>query len=193
MSAEKGTLTSTVPVLNGPNYQTWEPLMKAYLQGNDTWFAIIGKVIVLSYPGKTVTRKLSDGSEESKTIPDESKTPTNVDEFKVWAKENYKALGKINLRLHESIRYKYSSIEIAKHLWEKLKDEFGKPGIAATYHEFKGALSTNLPENTNPSPRLTSCWDILDEWLTLSVLFQNISSASSSSPSFHQPWTTWPR
>ena len=46
------------------------------------------------------------------------------------------------------------TIEIAKNLWEKLKDEFGKPGIAATYHEFKGALSTNLPENANPSTAL---------------------------------------
>jgi len=154
MSAEKTTLTSTVPVLNGLNYQTWEPLMRAYLQGNDVWFAIVGDVITLQYPGKTITRKLADGTEESKVVPDDTKTPVNIDEFKVWAKENYKALGKINLRLHESIRYKYSSIEIAKHLWEKLKDGFGKPGIPATYHEFKGALSTNLPENANPSTAL---------------------------------------
>jgi len=35
-----------------------------------------------------------------------------------------------------------------------VQDEFGKPGIAATYHEFKGALSTNLPENANPSAAL---------------------------------------
>ena len=87
-------------------------------------------------------------------VPDKAKTPNNVDKFKGWAKENYKALGKINLRLHKSIRYKYSSVEIARNLWEKLKDEFGKPGIAATYHEFKGALSTNLPENANPSTAL---------------------------------------
>jgi len=154
MSSEKTTLASTVPVLNGPNYQTWEPLMRAYLQGNDVWFAIVGDVIILQYPGKTITRKLADGTEESMVVPNEAKTPVNIDEFKAWAKENYKALGKINLRLHESIRYKYSSIEIAKHLWEKLKEEFGKPGIAATYHKFKGALSTNLPENANPSTAL---------------------------------------
>jgi len=154
MSSEKTTLASTVPVLNGPNYQTWEPLMRAYLQGNDVWFAIVGDVIVLEYPGKTVTRELADGTKESMVVPNKDKTPNNVDEFKSWAKENYKALGKINLRLHKSIRYKYSSIEIAKNLWERLKDEFGKPGIAATYHEFKSALSTSLPGNTNPSTAL---------------------------------------
>jgi len=153
MSSEKTTF-STVPVLNGPNYQTWEPLMRAYLQGNNVWFAIVGDVVVLEYPGKTITRKLSDGTEESMVVPDKAKTPNNIDEFKGWAKENYKALGKINLRLHELIRYKYSSIEIAKNLWDKLKDEFGKPGIVAIYHEFKGALSTNLPENGNPSTAL---------------------------------------
>jgi len=128
--------------------------MRAYLQGNDVWFAIVGDVIVLQYPAKTISRKLSDGTEESMVVPDKDKAPVNIDEFKVWAKENYKALGKINLRLHKSIRYKYSSIEIAKNLWDKLKDEFGKPGIAAIYHEFKGALSTNLPENGNPSTAL---------------------------------------
>jgi len=154
MSSEKTTLASTVPVLNGPNYQTWEPLMRAYLQGNDVWFAIVGDVIVLQHPAKTISRKLSDGTEESMVVPDKDKAPVNLDEFKSWAKENYKALGKINLRLHESIRYKYSSIEIAKTLWDRLKDEFGKPGITAIYHEFKGALSTNLPENGNPSTAL---------------------------------------
>jgi len=97
MSTEKTTLASTVPVLNGPNYQIWEPLMRAYLQGNDVWFAIVGDIVVLRYPAKTITRKLSDGTEESKLVPNESKTPDNVDEFRAWAKENYKALGKINL------------------------------------------------------------------------------------------------
>ena len=125
--------------------------MKAYLQGHDQWFAIAGNIVVPEFPGKTITRKDKDGNDKSTIVPDTAKDPANYDDFKAWTKENYKALRNINLRLDEAIRYKYQGEEIAKHLWDKLKEEFGNPGITATYHEFKGALSTNLPNDANLS------------------------------------------
>ena len=41
--------------------------------------------------------------------------------------------------------------EHASSIWEALEKEYGKPGIAAIYQEFTGAMTTVIPDNSNPS------------------------------------------
>jgi len=68
-----------------------------------------------------------------------------------WDKTNIKALGNIQLRLHHSISFKFKEVMVAGILWEQLKDIYGSPGILSIYTEFKQAIETKIPENSDPS------------------------------------------
>jgi len=68
-----------------------------------------------------------------------------------WDKTNMKALGNIRLRLHHSIAFKFKEVLIAGTLWEQLKDSYGSPGVLSIYAEFKQAIETRIPDNSDPS------------------------------------------
>ena len=141
-----------VPVLKGAaNWQSWEPLMKAFLMGQGQWFILTIPAVLPEWQKVKEVYVDKDGDTKERSVEDRSLPPDNLDEYKSWSADNWKALGNINLRLDPAIRYKYSSIEKSGDLWATLKAEFGKPGIAATYHEFKTALNLLLPENSDPS------------------------------------------
>ena len=146
------SLLNMVPVLKGAsNWQAWEPLMKVFLMGQGQWFVITVPAVNPEWQKVKETFTDKDGETKERLVKDRTAPPDNIDEYKSWSADNWKALGNINLRLDPAIRYKYSSIEKSANLWVTLKAEFGKPGIAATYHEFKTALSLSLPENSDPS------------------------------------------
>ena len=70
---------------------------------------------------------------------------------KKWDKTNMKALGNIRLHLHHSIFFKYKEVLVAGTLWEQLKDSYGSPGILSIYAEFKQAIETKIPDNSDLS------------------------------------------
>jgi len=39
---------------------------------------------------------------------------------------------------------------VAGTLWESLKDSYGSPGVLSIYAEFKQAIETKIPDNTDP-------------------------------------------
>jgi len=142
---------TSLPILNGPNYQEWAFKMKSYLMSQKQWLIVADKYPPKpDFPEKTVTG--SDG--KPKNVPNEDATPNNVDELKAWGETNYQALGSIQLRLTDSIGYKYRAEEVARNLWLILEKDYGSPGIAATYTEFKGAMATFIPEHADPTPAL---------------------------------------
>ena len=148
-----------VPVLRGAaNWQSWEPLMKAFLMGQGQWFILTIPAVTPEWQKVKEVYVDKDGDTKERSVEDRSLPPDNVDEYKSWSADNWKALGNINLRLDPAIRYKYSAIEKSGDLWATLKSEFGKPGIAATYHEFKTALTLSLPENSDPSRPEQTIW-----------------------------------
>jgi hypothetical protein len=79
---------------------------------------------------------------------------TNDEQVEKWEETNAKALGNICLRLNPSIQYKHRDEFNAEVLWEALKLEYGKPGITATYLEFKHAIETRIPDNADPTAAL---------------------------------------
>jgi len=68
-----------------------------------------------------------------------------------WDETNMKALGNIRLRLHHSIAFKFKETTVAGTLWDSLKDSYGSPGVLSIYAEFKQAIETKIPDNTDPS------------------------------------------
>ncbi|KAF9225102.1 hypothetical protein BS17DRAFT_650001, partial [Gyrodon lividus] len=40
----------------------------------------------------------------------------------------------------------------ASSIWSSLKEEYGTPGVATTYAEFKAMLDTPIPSHEHPTP-----------------------------------------
>jgi len=147
------SLTQLVPVFNGTNYMTWGPAMKNYLLSQGQWRnAIIKPFPKRIYPQKEVITKGPEGGDDVVTLKDDvTQNPLNYDDIESWIENNNKARGNIMLRLHSVIAEKFYAEEHASSIWEALEKEYGKPGIAAIYQEFMGALTTNIPNNSDPS------------------------------------------
>jgi len=155
------TLMSLVPVLNGSmNWQAWRPMMMNYLLSQGQWKVIQNKFPAPDYETKTTTIKLG----ETETTEDTSKPPKNQSEIDIWFDINHKALGNIMLRLHPTIATTVLNLlqktvkentdintMFASLAWEYLEKTYGKPGIAATYKELKGAMDVVIPRNTDPT------------------------------------------
>ena len=45
---------------------------------------------------------------------------------------------------------------MAKEMWEKLVETYGKPGPTMAFVELKKALNVTIPENANPSPAINA-------------------------------------
>ena len=147
------TLTQLVPVFNRTNYMTWGPAMKSYLLSQGQWHNTIIKPLPdRIYLQKEVIIKGPEGGDDIVMLKDDlSQTPLNYDGIESWIENNDKARGNIMLRLHNVIAEKFYAEEHASSIWETLEKEYGKPGIAAIYQEFAGAMTTIIPDNSDPS------------------------------------------
>jgi len=110
-------------------------------------------------PGFNASTTKSAG--KSKDEPEQTAVETTDDyteKYEIWEEKaekwdetNVKALGNIRLRLHHSITFKFKEEMVAGTLWDKLKDAYGNPGILNIYTEFKQAIETKIPDNSDPS------------------------------------------
>jgi len=151
MSNSANAILATIPHLSGPNYSVWAPIMEAYLSSQGQWRILFRTAPHPEYPTHTIVKQDEKGKDVTVTKPDTSADPINEEAIEKWEDINSRARGNINLRLHSAIVYKYKGIYDAGILWNTLKAEFGQPGIAATYKEFKAAIDLTIPENSDPS------------------------------------------
>jgi hypothetical protein len=142
------SLTTLIPVLSGPNYQSWAPLMTSFLMSQGQHWILKKICPTIGTIQKIVTTKDKDRTETSQTIT----IYTNEEEYEEWQNTNGKAVRNIRLRLHHTIQYKYRDETDTGSLWDKLEKEYGNSGIIAIYLKFKAALETRIPDNANPSP-----------------------------------------
>jgi len=131
----------------------WGPAMKNYLLSQGQWRNTIIKTLPKrKYPQIEVVTKNPSGGDNIITFKDDlSQDPLNFEDIKSWIENNDKARGNIMLRLHSVITEKFYVEEYASTIWETLEKEYGKPGIAAIYQEFMGAMTTLIPNNSDPS------------------------------------------
>ncbi|KAF9225540.1 hypothetical protein BS17DRAFT_652485, partial [Gyrodon lividus] len=69
-----------------------------------------------------------------------------------WNHHNTQAIGNLCLCLAPNILAKVLSKTTASSIWSSLKEEYGTPGVAATYVEFKAMLDTLIPLHEHPTP-----------------------------------------
>ena len=140
------SLTTLVPVLSGPNYQIWSTAMKSFLMSQGQWR-------ILSRPCPMDITINKDGNPlESDKMPSESAVEENKEKIENWEDDNQKAVGNIMFRLAPQIQGNLMSetMDGAGLLWAHLEKHYGKPGIIATYLEFKAAMDIKIGENEEP-------------------------------------------
>ena len=127
--------------------------MKNYLLSQGQWRnAIVKPLPERNYPQIEVTTKGPDGGDDIITLKDDlSQDPLNLEDIDSWIENNDRARCNIMLRLHNIITEKFYAEEHASTIWEALENEYGKPGIATIYLEPTGAMTTTIPDNSDPS------------------------------------------
>jgi len=159
------TLNTFVPVLDGTNYQQWAAAMQLFLMSQGQWRVITKNAPLPKYENATpvepikaddntvdvqATRRTQVAADQAAMLSE----PTNQDALDEWEELISKAVGNIRLRLHHTIAYQYNAEDDTANLWQSLLTKYGQPGISRTYLEFKGAMDTNIPNNSDPSPSL---------------------------------------
>ncbi|KAF9220856.1 hypothetical protein BS17DRAFT_848149, partial [Gyrodon lividus] len=69
-----------------------------------------------------------------------------------WNHHNTQVISNLHLCFTPNILVKVLSKTTASSIWSSLKEEYGTPGIAATYGEFKAMLDTPIPSHEHPAP-----------------------------------------
>jgi len=125
------TSITSVPVLNGINYQRWAVSMQSYLENQGLWQCILSTPPLPFY---------MDGSSVA----------VNADRILEWELRNIKAVGNIRLSLHHAIMYKFMNEESATALWGLLQKEYGQPLGSETSTEPRKAIENSQPTSQNP-------------------------------------------
>ena len=131
------SLTILVPVLQGPNYTSWAPMMQSFLMSQGQWR------VITNPPPKAVETSPATNTKETEI--------SNQDDINAWWELNTKALSNMRLHLHHTIQYNQRDSVTAAQLWETLEANYGKPGMASIYLELKSAFDTPIPANSGPS------------------------------------------
>ncbi|KAF9228754.1 hypothetical protein BS17DRAFT_690997, partial [Gyrodon lividus] len=80
---------------------------------------------------------------------EEDDNTTNITK---WNHHNTQAISNLCLRLAPNILAKVLSKTTTSSIWSSLKEEYGTPGVAATYTEFKAMLDMLIPSHEHPAP-----------------------------------------
>ena len=119
-------------MLDGSNWAIWNQQMTSYLMSQ-------GLYRILAQP---CPKEVKDAT---------TKEVLNEEAINKWEEANSKAVGSIRLRLHGSIAYKHRATIYASTLIHDIETEYGKPGVAGIFLEFKKLMDLKIPNNTNPS------------------------------------------
>jgi hypothetical protein len=112
--------------------------MQSYLMSQGLWLTM----------SKSRPRKLTSEADKEATADDVKENKADIDKYD---ENNNKALGAIRLRLHRTLQFKFRAKTSAAGLWTALEEEYGKPGVIATYLQFKAAMDVRILENVDPS------------------------------------------
>ena len=124
-------LTSLVPVLTGANYVQWSESITSYLMSLGVWGAVLDVKQAPTAPDALATD--ADADDIARHAEHRANYKELKDEFKKWNDDNLRAMGVIRLRCSPAISSQIKEKETAKGMWDQLKDEHSKPGLAAIY------------------------------------------------------------
>ncbi|KAF9218577.1 hypothetical protein BS17DRAFT_770629 [Gyrodon lividus] len=84
--------------------------------------------------------------------PSANEEDNNTTDITEWNQHNTQAISNLCLCLAPNILVKVLSKPTASSIWRTLKEEYGTPGVAATYTEFKAMLDMLIPSHEHSTP-----------------------------------------
>lgn len=122
-------LTTLVPVFDGSNWLPFAEAIEAYLMAQGQWYTV---------------------SEDTPSVPATDADDADKSYYRQWKEDNLRAMGNIRLRCSPAIAQQIKGKTTAKEIYETLKSEFDKTGMASIFAEFKAALDISIPASQSP-------------------------------------------
>jgi hypothetical protein len=158
------SLTASIPMFDGTNYQNWSRMVSAYLKMQGLWSYVSG--ITMEPPEVAKPGSLQGGASDS----DKAIHETLLREYEsakakadAWGIEDNKAMGIIALKLTLSMQYllkKYS-----KETWENIKKLSDTPGAAGIFIHFRAAINFKMDEKKDPLVQISKLQTAVDNLL----------------------------
>ena len=153
-------LTSKLKEFDGTNYQEWASKMEAYLKTQELWEyvnLITEKPEELTAPA-TPTAKASNSKVATYTA---AKTAYDArqEELRAWYRADDKAVGIIQLKLHDKLQYLVKST--SHQTWQAIKSSFDQQGPALIFVDFNAATNFQFNEKLEPAVQVTQLNNIV--------------------------------
>ena len=155
-------LNCMVPLFDGSNYCTWATSMTAFLCSQQLWAIVSGRESRPSdLPSGRAAVVATSTTPAQLAIP--APTQEEVSERqraqREWTDKDDQALGMIQLQLSHSLYYLCA--HSSWHTWKNLEDNFGKPGAAMIFTDFKVLMAFRLTGG-NPAPEISKIITLLE-------------------------------
>ena len=151
-----------VPLFDGSNYRTWATNMTAFLRSRRLWGIASGREDKpLNLPSGRAAVAATSTTPAQLTIPPPSQEDV-IERQRIqreWVEKDEQALGMIQLQLSHNL---HSSIGISAYrTWRNLEDQFGTPGAAMIFADFKALTAFRLTGG-NPAPEISKMITLIE-------------------------------
>jgi len=153
------TLDRLVPVLNGTNYRDWAVLMQSFLQMQELWEVVGGRMRMPTEPTRPAAPRPTPPATTALPVPpaqqevyDNAMADYQV-AYNAWNLADNKALGAITLRLVPQLRHYHTANITARQIWINLERAFGAPSMSAIFADFRIVMGSKL-SGGNPVPEI---------------------------------------
>ena len=152
------SLTASIPMFDGTNYQNWSRMVSAYLKTQGLWSYVSGiteEPPIVANPGTIRSGATpSEIATHEMLLKDYEAVKTKAD---TWNIEDDKAMGIIALKLTPSMQYLLK--KFSKETWENI---FDTPGAAGIFVHFRAAINFKMDEKKDPSVHISKLQTAVD-------------------------------
>ncbi|KAF8631363.1 hypothetical protein AX14_010945, partial [Amanita brunnescens Koide BX004] len=160
-SSGGSSLTASIPMFNGTNYQNWSRMVSTYLKMQGLWSYVSGiteEPPVVANPGSIRSGATpSEVTTHETLLREYEAAKTKAD---AWNIEDNKAMGIIALKLTPSMQYLLK--EFSKETWENIKKLFDTPRAAGIFIHFRAAINFKMDEKKDPSAQISKLQTAVD-------------------------------
>jgi len=131
------TLDRLVPVLDGTNYRDWAVLMQSFLQMQELWEVVGGRLRMPAEPTRLTAPRPTPPATTALPVPQAQLEAYEIAvaayrvEYYAWNTADSKALGAITLRLAPQLRHYHTANITARQIWTNLERAFGALSMSA--------------------------------------------------------------
>ena len=155
------SLTASILMFDGTNYQNWSRMVSAYLKTQGLWSYVSGiteEPPVVANPGTIHSSATPSEIATHETLLKEYEAAkTKAD---AWNIEDDKAMGIITLKLTPSMQYLLK--KFSKETWENIKKLFDTPRAAGIFVHFRAAINFKMDEKKDPSVQISKLQTAVD-------------------------------